>query len=352
MLPVRLLHRKFRNNWTQIPDLPERRKSPAIPCKPKGGGSACHNNWKRVPNQIHPPSSEEFGRCPKGSRDGYPSKEHDNDKKKKKDKTKRFLQWYPERDLKLPEPLTAFIDMEFAGIYGTHQRMQIPIEIGVVLHNPSSDTISFAGKPFARDIEVELWKNVTNDIGKRVDGNRRVFNLIRPGESLAFDKKFHLDNEGVRHARTAITEVHGDIREFMQALNRKNIDTLVFFARKREVETFQRARVNMGGFTLRDLQSEIRHEYSLKEDVSLDRMSLVTGFSLEHGTISSTHFTYPIPEKFRYILKPHKAIGDAARMLLVSQEFRHHPAEFEAGVREHVRHYDARKIPPQDEATS
>jgi hypothetical protein len=242
--------------------------------------------------------------------------------------------------------------MEFAGIYGTHQRMQIPIEIGVVLHNPVSDAVSFAGKAFARDIEVELWKNVTDDIGKRVDGGRRVFNLTRPGGSLAFDKKFHLDSDGAHHAREAIAGIHGDIKEFMQALNRKNIDTLAFFARKREVETFQRARVNLSGFTLRDLQSEIRHEYSLKEDVSLDRMSLVIGFALESDIISSTHFTYSIPERFRYIIKPHKAIGDAARMLLVSQEFRHYPREFEDGVREHVLHYEARKIPPQDEETA
>ena len=69
-------------------------------------------------------------------------------------------------------------------------------------------------------------------------------------------------------------------------------------------------------------------------------------------TITSTHFRYTVPEKFRYIIKPHKAIGDAARMLLVSQEFRHHPREFEDGVREHVRHYEARKTPPQDEETT
>jgi hypothetical protein len=242
--------------------------------------------------------------------------------------------------------------MEFAGIYGTHQRMQIPIEIGVVLHNPVTDEVSFAGKAFARYIDVELWKNVTDDIGKRVDGNRRVFNLTRPGESLPFDKKYHLSAEGAHQARAAIAGVHSDIRDFMQALNRKNIDTLAFFARKREVETFQRARVNLNGFAIRDLQSEIRTRYTLKEDVSLDRMSLVIGYTLEAGLISSAHFTYHIPEKFRYIIKPHKAIGDASRMLLVSQEFRHHPEEFEAGVREHVRHYDQRKIPPQEGDTT
>ena len=38
-------------------------------------------------------------------------------------------------------PNTAYIDMEFAGIYGTHQSMQIPIEIGVVIHQPDTDVL-------------------------------------------------------------------------------------------------------------------------------------------------------------------------------------------------------------------
>ena len=242
--------------------------------------------------------------------------------------------------------------MEFAGIRGTRQGIQIPTEIGVVLHDPVSDTIAFAGRAFSHDVEVELWKNVTDDLGKRVDGHRRVFNLARPGETLPDDRNFKLDFEGSHRARKAIAGAHADIRAFMQALNHKNIDTLAFFARRREMETFQRARVNTTGFLIRDLQSEIRHKYTLKEDVSLDRMSLVIGFSLRHDAITSTHFRFPIPEKIRYIIKPHKAIGDATRMLLVSRELHLHPLEFEMGVREHLRHYEARKALPRYQETA
>jgi hypothetical protein len=250
----------------------------------------------------------------------------------------------------MPAPWTAYIDMEFAGIRGTRQGMQIPIEIGVVLHEPVSDTISFAGRAFCHDVEVELWKNVTNHVGKRVDGYRRVFNLSRPGETLP-EEKYRLDAEKTRRARTAIAGAHADIRTFMQTLNAKDIDTLVFFARRREMETFQRAKVRTSGFAIRDLQSEIRHQYSLKEDVSLDRMSLVIGFALNGRTLSSQHFSYKIPDRFRYIIKPHKAIGDAARMLLVAQEFHQYPEAFEAGVTNHIQDYEAQKIPRDEQQT-
>ncbi len=240
--------------------------------------------------------------------------------------------------------------MEFAGIRGTRQGMQIPIEIGIVLHEPVSDTISFFGRAFSHDVEVELWKNVTNHVGKRVDGHRRAFNLSRPGETLP-DEKIRLNAEGIRRAKDAIAGAHADVRAFMQALNAKQIGTLVFFARRREMETFQRARVSTTGFVIRDLQGEIRHQYSLKEDVSLDRMSLVIGFALNGRTLSSRHFSYRIPEKFRYIIKPHKAVGDAARMLLVAQEFRHFPDDFEAGVKDHLREYEAQKNHGDDPQT-
>ena len=239
---------------------------------------------------------------------------------------------------------TAYIDMEFAGIYGTHQSLQIPIEIGVLIHQPDSDTLSFTGRAFNRTIDVELWKNITDDLGKRIEGQRRVFNLASRGHTKMFDKKFHLGAEGSREARRAIDDVHRDLREFMQALNQKDIGTIVFFARRREVETFRNSRVNTDGFLIRDLQEEIRSSFRLKEHVSLDRVSLVTNFGITKSTVSSAHFSYTLPEKFRYLIKPHKAIGDAARMFLVDLEFHQFPEQFEEELTGHIEEYERRKV--------
>jgi len=236
--------------------------------------------------------------------------------------------------------LTAYIDMEFAGIYGTHQRMQIPIEIGVVLHNPETDVLSFAGKPFRADVEVELWKNILNDVGKRVDSRRRVFNLADTVRTQQFDHRFHLSPAGARKARTAIAAVNADLRLFMQALNSRNIGTLVFFARQREMVAFRQARVRTDGFLTRDIQQEIAHEMQLKEQISLDRMSLIIGFGITSNSIKSAHLSFTIPPQYQYVIKPHKAIGDAARMFLVDMEFRQYLTETRAGLKDHILQYE------------
>jgi hypothetical protein len=238
---------------------------------------------------------------------------------------------------------TAYIDMEFAGIYGTHQSLQIPIEVGVVIHQPETDALLFAGKAFYRNIDVELWKNITDDVGKRIEGTRRVFNLASRGCTKDFDKKIHLDTLGRKEAYQAIAGVHRDLRGFMQSLNQMEIDTLVFFARRREMETFQDSRVKTDGFIIRDLQEEIRSFFHLKEHVSLDRMSLVTNFRITKSEVSSDHYSYTLPEKFRYLIKPHKAIGDAARMFLVDLEFHRYPEKFKDQLTGHIEEYERRK---------
>ncbi|MFA4825662.1 MAG: hypothetical protein WC593_10955 [Methanoregula sp.] len=253
-------------------------------------------------------------------------------------------------------PLTAYIDMEFAGIYGTHQRMQIPIEIGVVLHDPATDALSFAGKPFQADIEVELWKNILNDVGKRVDARRRVFNLAKPALTQPFDHRFHQSPAGARKARTAIAAVNTDLRLFMQALNSRNIGTLVFFARQREMVAFRQARVRTDGFLTRDIQHEIAHAMQLKEQISLDRMSLIIGFGISSTRIRSAHLSYTIPSQFQYVIKPHKAIGDAARMFLVDMEFGQYQKETRQGIEDHILQYekareDARIMREEEQGT-
>jgi len=251
-------------------------------------------------------------------------------------------------------PRIAYIDMEFAGVYGTHQRMQIPIEIGAVIHEPDTNTVSFSGRAFKRAINVELWKNITDDVGKRIAGQRRVFNLASPQQIKNFNKKFHLGNEERKEADQTIAAVYQDLREFMQGLNHKDIGTLTFFARRREIETFRYSRVRTDGFIIRDLQEEIRSYFHLKEDVSLDRVSLISRFGISKSKVSSEHFSYSLPEKFRYLIKPHKAIGDACRIFLGDLEFHQYPEIFGEQLTGHLEEYERRKLaekPVQDRRT-
>ena len=78
----------------------------------------------------------------------------------------------------------------------------------------------------------------------------------------------------------------------------------------------------------------------LKEQISLDRMSLIIGFGITSTTIKSAHLSYTIPPQYQYVIKPHKAIGDAARMFLVDMEFGQYLTETRAGIEDHILQYE------------
>jgi hypothetical protein len=52
--------------------------------------------------------------------------------------------------------------------------------------------------------------------------------------------------------------------------------------------------------------------------------------------MSSLHFRYFVPELYRDLMNPHDSLGDAARIFLASQEFKHNRDELEIKIKEYL----------------
>jgi len=239
-------------------------------------------------------------------------------------------------DLLDPVSNTAYIDMEFGAAYGSHNKINIPIEIGTVLYNPKSDELDFSGKKFHYDIEVEQWQNVTDELKRTIDVKVRTFNVGKPEIAILRSSKFHLDDAGKRNAIRISRSIHYNLNEYMQNLKKRDMRTVVFFANDRENFALKRAGFDTSNLVCRDLQKEIKEKFSLEQIMSLDRLSYVIKFRLSKNTIHSEHYSYKIPEKFQYLVKPHKAIGDAARMFILSKEFYHHADDLEENIKKYL----------------
>jgi hypothetical protein len=233
-------------------------------------------------------------------------------------------------------PATAYIDMEFGHICGTYQAQVIPVEVGVAIHTPETDALTFAGKKISYDVDVELWKHVTDDLGRTVDRSVTIANLGRKEYTKPYSGKIRLDKKGRDHAYEISRSAHADLRDFMRSLNKFNIDTLVFFADGMEKNAFRSARVNTEGFLVRDIQKEIQKTFGMKEAMALDRLSIAIGFEIRRGSVLSANFKYEIPQQFQFLVKPHKAIGDAARIFVLAQEFSQFPEKFRENVDAHL----------------
>ena len=230
----------------------------------------------------------------------------------------------------LPPGDHACIDIEFGYVYGTSRAVIMPVEIGAVIYRPSNGhAAEFAGEQFCYDIEYEIWKKVTDECGRTVGVSTSVFNNVTGDCGKAYDHTFRLPGARMARAREVARSAFGDLYGFMEnLLSSGDTPALIFFAAEMERKAFLQAGVPLLGFEVIDLQQQIKRALQMKEHLSLDRISRFIGFRTTADGIASDHFTYPVPQKFRTLLDPHRGVGDAARIFMLSREFTRNQAEF------------------------
>jgi hypothetical protein len=85
--------------------------------------------------------------------------------------------------------------------------------------------------------------------------------------------------------------------------------------------------------------------FSMKDVLSLDRLSHVIRFSMSDDHMSSEHFRYPVPAPYRDWMNPHDSVGDAARIFLAGLEFCHYREDLNRRIKEYLALCDQRKKP-------
>jgi len=216
----------------------------------------------------------------------------------------------------------AFIDMEFGHVYGTHRRIVMPIEVGAVTYDPGTDSAAFSGRTFAHDLEVEIWKNMTDGLGRRTGVVTTVANTGRNIGGLPYDPHFRLNRAGWGRARTTAAASFGELARFMGDLcSRGGPVAFTFFARSMECRALDRAGFDLGPYACTDLQHEVGAALGMKNFLSLDRAARIIGFDSGSGGVRSNNYRYPVPDRYSPFIRPHRAVGDAARIFLLAREF-------------------------------
>lgn len=216
----------------------------------------------------------------------------------------------------------AFVDMEFGHVYGTHRRIMMPIEVGAVAYDRAGDRAVFAGRTFAHDLDVEIWGSSTDALGRRTGVVTTVANTGRKICGLPYNPRFRLDRAGWKRAWKAAADSFSALDRFMSDFCRQTCPAaFTFFARSMECRALDRAGFDLEPYACTDLQREIRTALGMKQSLSLDRAACIIGFGSGDGAIRSEHYRYPVPDRYCPFMRPHRAVGDAARIFLLAREF-------------------------------
>jgi len=218
-----------------------------------------------------------------------------------------------------------YLDIEFGYVYGTSRKVMMPIEIGAVVHRPEDESLHYAAEQFRYDLEVEIWKKVTDSCGRTAGVETTVANLSQGECGMPYDHSYRLPDDEATKAEETAEMAFTDLRSFLESIvSEEDSTAIIVFAASMERRAFRAAGFSPDGCAFVDLQREIRRGLKMKQVLSLDRLASLIEFSVNGSTISSAHFQYPVPQGYRNHLGAHRGLGDAVRTFLVAREFQEH----------------------------
>jgi hypothetical protein len=244
----------------------------------------------------------------------------------------------------------AFFDLEWGQIYGSYRRHFIPIELGMVIvdldaHLGTSVATDLGANPvlgaiekpatialppilesrkFSPNLDIVIHRRVTDDQGVTTGRSQKVANVAQRQYYQPFDPTYRLSNADRKLANKTLGKTLYKLRHHAQSLiDQYVIEQLVCFGGNEDLNLFQRAKVDLGTIQILDLQQMIKTATDVR--FSLDRLSFLIRFHADQQTFGSDHFCYSVPDRYRFLVRPHRAIGDACRIFLVYQEWHRDP---------------------------
>jgi hypothetical protein len=220
---------------------------------------------------------------------------------------------------------TAFLDLEFGQVYGSYRTNFIPIEIGVVISGSEDGVPVLLSKKFHFDIDLVLRKNITDQVGKKIDVEERVVNTGRKEYQKRFDPSYRLPKTDKKAIRKLSDQTFIELREYIQTqFNQYHVTQIVLFGGREDLKLLSKANVKISEFV--DIQSVIQKE--IHYPFSLDKISRIISFYKNNEFYGSQNFQYPMLKRYKHLIKPHRAIGDACRIFMAYKEFYGFKPEF------------------------
>jgi hypothetical protein len=215
----------------------------------------------------------------------------------------------------------AFVDMEVGHVYGK-PTITIPTEIGITSWNINTDSVCYLSQKFTPDIELERWKYIIDQDGKKKSISS-VVNIKKNEYNKPLDKEFSLTIEQEENALQVCEMVHRDLNYFLaKNLKVNEVNKLVFFDNNQETRAFNKAKIDIDNYDLIDLQREIMNEYNIKQKISLEKVSDIMNFYATKPKIKTLNFEHEIPDTLWSQIELHNALGDSVRTFLAFKEFK------------------------------
>jgi len=220
----------------------------------------------------------------------------------------------------------AFLELKFGNIYGGPPNFYAVHEVALLVFEQGSNKIFLESMTVAVDVDIVSVEARVNELGNTIDRVKEVVNM-KTKRRRPFDETHQIFDQELDDCFGMLRPAQKWIRAFFgKCMQKYRIRNIVTFDGRRDLFLLEKARVRLDRMNIIDLQKDIIKETNYL--FSLNKLAVVTGFDFTGTMLRSNNTEYwmhPIAAKQ---LVPKSAAYDAARLLMVHQEFHEHRDDF------------------------
>ncbi|KAA3638326.1 MAG: hypothetical protein DWQ02_05300 [Bacteroidetes bacterium] len=220
----------------------------------------------------------------------------------------------------------AFLELKYGNIYGGYPNFYAISEIALLVFEQGSNRIFLETWINNMNIEVVNVFPKVNELGHTIGRGKEVVNL-RTRRKKPFDEEFRLDERQLAMAFKNLRPTKMAIKSFLLKNMRKyRFQDIVTFDGRRDVFLCEKSGANFDRYNIVDIQKTLNKETEYL--FSLNKLSVVIGFDYDQSYLRSNNLEYWLhPIAARQIM-PKSAAFDAARLLMVYNEYHEHHDDF------------------------
>jgi hypothetical protein len=220
----------------------------------------------------------------------------------------------------------AFLELKYGNIYGGFPNFFAIAEVSLLVFEKRSKKIFIESYVNKIDVDYVSVYSKTNELGHTVGRYKEVINM-RTGRRRPYMEDFKIDKRALQYSFKQLRPVHSRVKKFLLDSFRKyNLQTIITFDGRRDVFLCERAGVRFGRIEIVDLQKELNKvtDYLF----SLNKLSVIINFDMDGSYLRSNNQEYWLHPIAAKQLHPKTAAWDAARLLMIYNEFTEYQADF------------------------
>ncbi len=220
----------------------------------------------------------------------------------------------------------AFLELKYGNIYGGPPNFFAISEVALLVFEPHSNKIFLESLINTADIDIVNVYSRVNDLGNTTGKVKEVINM-RTRRRKRFVEDFSMDKFALKRSFERLHPSKRVIKSFfLKNFKKYQFNTIVTFDGRRDIFLCERTGVNFERNHIYDLQKEIHHE--TKYLFSLNKLAKVIDFSFDASYLRSNNQEFWLHPIAARQIRPKLATYDAARMLMVYQEFHEYQDDF------------------------